>query len=292
LVSIVIPLYNGERYIGATLTSILEQTYEDIEIVVVNDGSTDRSIDICRQFKDPRIRYLEQANSGLAATRNLGIRHSRGKYLGFIDADDLWFPKKVARHVERFEADPDLGLSYSYSSLINEAGEDLGTFQKEGTDPTTFIDCYIRNVIGNGSNAMIRREVFTGRSSDPEAFPPIHSFDPELHRAEDYELWSRITYCTRWKVACIPEALVKYRINLTGLSSNTRLQRHYHLFPHQYEGRRPKLPLSLQSKRRSIDPVRLHTSTGTKPEPMPNARPLSSESDRYGMPCIMIYARC
>ena len=229
MVSIVIPVYNGERYVGATLASTLDQTYEDLEVIVVNDGSTDRSLDICRQFTDPRIRYVEQANAGLAAARNSGVRHARGEYLGFIDADDLWLPQKVARHLERLEADPDLGLSYSFSSFIDEAGEDLGIFQNEGTDPTTFLDCYIRNVIGNGSNAMIRREVFSGRASDPEAFPPVHSFDPELRRAEDFELWSRITYSTRWKAACIPEALVKYRINPSGLTSNTISQRHYHL---------------------------------------------------------------
>lgn len=227
-VSIVIPVYNGERYVQATLNSILKQTWQDLEVIVVNDGSTDRSMEICRQFNDPRIRYAEQENGGLAAARNAGIRIARGEYLGFIDADDTWSPDKVSRHVEHFRSDPELGLSYSYSSLMDEAGQNLGTLQKEGTNPTTFADCYVRNVIGNGSNAMLRREVFSGRRSNPGLFPPLKTFDPDLRRAEDYELWSRIASLTGWKIACISEVLVQYRINMSGLSSNTTLQRHYH----------------------------------------------------------------
>jgi len=228
-VTVIIPVYNGECYVRETLHSVLHQTWQDLEIIVVNDGSTDRSMEICRQFDDPRIRYVEQANGGLAAARNSGISNARGEYLGFIDADDIWLPDKIMKHMEQFQADPELGLSYSWSALMDEAGEDLGTLQKEGTNPTTFADCYTRNVIGNGSNAMLRREVFSGRDSDAGSFPALHYFDPELRRAEDYELRSRIASLTDWTMACIPQALVMYRINLSGLSSNTRLQRHYHL---------------------------------------------------------------
>jgi len=229
LVSIVIPVYNAESYVYTTLESVLKQSWRELEVIVVNDGSTDRSMEICEQFGDPRIRYVEQENGGLASARNAGIKHTRGDFLGFIDADDIWHPEKVARHMEQFIQDQDLGLSYSFSSLIDEAGHDLGTFQKEGTNPTLFADCYTRNVIGNGSNAMLRREVFTGRKSDTGSYPPLHSLNVELRRAEDFELWSRIASLSRWKMACIPAALVKYRINTSGLSSNTKAQRHYHL---------------------------------------------------------------
>ncbi|NOQ64220.1 MAG: glycosyltransferase [Methyloprofundus sp.] len=228
-VTIVIPLYNVERYIASTLDSVLQQSWQDLEIIIVNDGSTDRSMAICQQFDDPRIRYVEQPNGGLAAARNAGIDHARGEYIGFIDADDIWYPEKVSRHLEHFASDPELGLSYSYSSLMDEEGKDVGVIQKEGTAPTTFADCYIRNVIGNGSNALLRREVFNGRGTDLEAFPPLHAFDIDLRHAEDYELWSRIAALTQWKMVCIPEVLVWYRLNPNGLSANTQRQRHYHL---------------------------------------------------------------
>lgn len=229
LVSIIIPVYNAERYVYSTLDSVLNQTWRNLEVIVVNDGSIDRSMEVCQQFDDPRIIYVEQKNSGCASARNAGIRHARGEYLGFIDADDTWMPEKITRHMRQFDQDPDLGLVYSFSSLVDEAGKDLITFQKDGTDPTTFADCYIHNVIGNGSNAILRKEVFTGRDSDSRSYPPMGLFNTELRRAEDFELWSRISGLSQWKIACLPEILVNYRINTAGLSSNPTAQRHFHL---------------------------------------------------------------
>ncbi len=228
LVSVVIPVYNTERYVAATLESVLAQSYRNLEIIVVIDGSTDSSHDTCRTFEDPRIRYVVQENQGLAAARNSGIRESRGKHIAFLDSDDTWYPEKVARHVESLENDPDLGLSYSYSALIDSTGEKFGNYQKSGTDPTSFYDCYVKNTIGNGSNAVLRREVFSGRPDDPGAFPPLDGFVRSLRRAEDYELWSRICATTRWRIACVPEPLVNYRVNPEGLSANVKAQQAYH----------------------------------------------------------------
>lgn len=229
LVSIIIPVYNAERFVYSTLESVLNQSWRNLEVIVVNDGSTDRSMEICQQFDDPRITYVEQENGGTAAARNTGIRHARGEYIGFIDADDSWMPEKIARHMGQFNQDPDLGVVYSFSTLVDEAGKDLKIFQLDGTGSTTFPDCYIRNVIGNGSNAILRKEVFTGRKSDKRSFPPVGLFKTELRRAEDFELWSRISGLSQWTIACLPEILVKYRINTTGMSSHTEAQRHYHL---------------------------------------------------------------
>ena len=228
LVSVVIPVYNTERYVGATLRSVIAQTYEHLDIVVVIDGSTDGSLEICKRFDDARIRIVEQENRGLAGARNTGIREAAGELIGFIDSDDTWAPNKVERHVGRFEKDPALGVSFSYSALMDDQGRDLGTFQKEGTDPAVFSDFFIRNVMGNGSNAIMRKAVFDGQPTDPGPYPPMHGFLTELRRAEDYELWSRIACQTQWKMACIPEPLVRYRINPGGLSANIHLQRKYH----------------------------------------------------------------
>lgn len=228
LVSVVIPVYNTERYVAATVESVIAQDYRNLEIIVVIDGSTDRSYEICQQFEDARIRFVVQENQGLAAARNSGIREARGQYIGFIDSDDTWQSEKVTRHVQHFEADPGLGVSFSYSALMDDQGRSLGTFQKEGVDPSLFSDFYIRNVMGNGSNALVRMAVFQGGETDKLAFPALEGFLPELKRAEDYELWSRIAHLTRWKMACIPKPLVNYRINPGGLSANIALQRKYH----------------------------------------------------------------
>ncbi|MDH4021061.1 MAG: glycosyltransferase family 2 protein [Xanthomonadales bacterium] len=122
LVSIIIPAYNAGRYVYSTLHSVLNQTWQNLGVIVVNDGSTGRSMEICQQFDDPRITYVEQENGGCATARNAGIRHAHGKYLGFIDADDTWMPEKIAGHMLQFAKDPDLGLVYSFSSLMDDAG--------------------------------------------------------------------------------------------------------------------------------------------------------------------------
>jgi glycosyltransferase involved in cell wall biosynthesis len=131
LVTIVIPVYNQERYVAATMVSVTEQTYRNLEIIVINDGATDKSIDICRSFKDERIRILSQPNAGLASARNLGLYEARGDLVGFIDADDLWLPEKVERHVKQFLEDSCLGVAYSYSEIIDEKVTDWASIRRK-----------------------------------------------------------------------------------------------------------------------------------------------------------------
>lgn len=228
LVSVVIPVYNTERYVASTLESVLGQSYGNLEILIIIDGSTDRSHEICKHYQDSRIRILVQENKGLAATRNTGINAALGRYIAFLDSDDTWYPEKIECHVEHLESDPSIGMSYSYSALMDEDGRATGLFQKEGAEPTTFVDCFVQNVIGNGSNAVLRREVFTGQEDSVDGFKPLGGFMETLRRAEDFELWARIATCTPWKIACLPKALVNYRINPAGLSANVYLQRAYH----------------------------------------------------------------
>ncbi|MBT8038974.1 MAG: glycosyltransferase, partial [Gammaproteobacteria bacterium] len=227
LVTVVVPVYNTERYVAETLHSLITQTYRNLEILVIIDGSTDGSLEVCQSFQDPRIRIIEQENRGLAGARNRGIEESTGELIGFLDSDDSWEPEKVERHVAQFQEDPALGVGFSYSSLMDEQSRPYGTVQKEGTDPATFVDFYVFNVMGNGSNAVIRRAVFSGREPATD-FPAMQGFQTTLRRAEDYELWCRITCRTRWNVACIPETLINYRINTLGLSANLGKQRSYH----------------------------------------------------------------
>lgn len=229
LVSIIVPVYNGEQFIAQSVESVLAQSYQHFELIIINDGSTDGSAEVCRSFTDSRIRLLSQRNKGLPGARNAGIRASNGTLLGFLDADDSWHQDKILRHVNHFQQLPNLGLSYSNSRLMDDEGIDMGIVQNMGLNPTRFGDLFVRNVIGNGSNAFLRREVFSGRKSDPQRFPPIEPFDPRFLRAEDYELWARISATSCWEIACIAFPLVNYRIHNSGLSANTHLQRKYHL---------------------------------------------------------------
>lgn len=213
-VSVIVPVYGVEKYIGVTVQSVLEQTYKNFELLIVDDGSLDKSIEICQQFTDPRIQIIRQENQGVCSARNTGIRHARGEYLAFLDGDDLWLPKKLEKHVEHLENSPAVGVSFSRSAFIDEAGEPLGIYQmpklKEISPPLILR----RNPIGNGSVPVIRREVFAAIK-----YQDCY-FDEQLRHFEDVECWLRIALKTDWKIEGIPEALTLYRVNSKGASTN------------------------------------------------------------------------
>ena len=119
-VSIVMPVWKSERYIAEAVKSVLGQTFEAFELLIVDDGSPDGSLDICRAFSDPRIRYLRQENRGLAAARNTGLRHARGEFIAFLDSDDIWEPEKLERHVAHLRSSPGVGVSFCYSVFVDE----------------------------------------------------------------------------------------------------------------------------------------------------------------------------
>src|SRR4028119_483182 len=102
-VSVIIPVYKVEKYVAATVQSVLQQTYKNFELLLIDDGSPDRSVEICQQFTDPRIKIISQTNRGLAGARNTGIRHAQGDYIALLDGDDMWLPNKLEKHIEHLE---------------------------------------------------------------------------------------------------------------------------------------------------------------------------------------------
>lgn len=232
-VSIIIPLYCAEQYIAASIQSALDQTYQDFEIIIVDNGSTDRSVDVCQQFTDPRIKIIRQENRGAAGSRNTGIRHAQGKYLAFLDADDLWLPEKLQKQVEHLDNSPTVGISYCWSAFIDEAGNHLGIYQKPRFTGITQRHVLCRNPISNGSTPLFRREVFEGIKFQDNLYGTIEDFyfDERLYRSEDIECWLRMAIQTDWQMEGIPEIMTLYRINSTGISANLykQLESHRHI---------------------------------------------------------------
>ena len=221
-VSVVIPVYQVEEYIATTVQSVMTQTYQNFELLIIDDGSPDQSVKICQQFTNSKIKIIHQENRGLAGARNTGIRHAQGEYIAFLDGDDLWLPEKLEKHVAHLENSLSVGVSFSRSAFIDELGNHLGIYQmpklREITPP--LILC--RNPISNGSAAVFRREVF-----DEIRFPANLDdaledfyFDEQLRQSEDVECWLRIAIQTHWLIEGIPEALTLYRVNSGGLSAN------------------------------------------------------------------------
>jgi glycosyltransferase involved in cell wall biosynthesis len=221
-VSVIIPVYGVEKYIATTVQSVLDQTYKNFELLIIDDASPDQSIAICEQFTDPRIKIIRQANRGLAGARNTGIRNAQGEYLAFLDGDDLWLPEKLEKHVAHLEKSPTVGISFSRSAFINEAGQPLGTYQMPKLKGITVPHLLCRNPVGNGSAPVIRREVFEAIKFQDNLYGCVEDFyfDENFRQCEDIECWIRIAIQTNWEMEGIPEALTLYRVNSGGLSSN------------------------------------------------------------------------
>ncbi|MEH2084739.1 MAG: glycosyltransferase family 2 protein [Nostoc sp.] len=225
-VSIIIPVYKAERYIAATLQSALDQTYENFEILIIDDGTPDKSIEICQQFTDTRIKIIRQNNRGLPGARNTGIRHAQGEYLTLLDADDLWLPEKLEKHVKHLNNSPNVGVSFSRSAFIDDNGNPLGIYQMPQMQGITPAIILCRNPISNGSVAVIKREVFEAIEFQDNLYGTVENFyfdERSRHTngdSTDVECWFRMSVKSDLQIEGIPEALTLYRVNSGGLSAN------------------------------------------------------------------------
>ena len=226
VVSVVIPMYNVEKYIEECINSVLNQTYHHFEVILVDDGSMDNTLNIVNKFNDPRIRIVRQTNRGLSGARNTGIDVARGIYIALLDADDYWAPTKLAKHVKHLNSRPNVGISYSPSLFISEEGDLLGVGQFPKLKNITKQHVFCRNPIGNGSSPVIRRSLlsqvsFFGENRDE--YRRMY-FNENLRQSEDIELWTRIALSTEWKFEGISSPLTYYRVNNAGLSADTDKQ--------------------------------------------------------------------
>lgn len=225
--SIVVPAFNVQATLPDTMESLLRQSFRDFEIIVVDDGSYDLTPEIAAGFcADPRVRVVRQSNRGLAGARNTGIAAAQGQIIGFCDSDDLWHPEKLSAHVHHLRMNPDLGLSYSGSELIDNDGRSLGLFQKPRVRGVTARHMFLRNPVGNGSSPVLRRAAL-----DDLAYRPSCEtlrdwvFDETFSQSEDIECWMRLMLTTSWEVGGLPDPLTLYRVNPQGLSAGTDRQR-------------------------------------------------------------------
>ena len=226
-VSVIMPVYNVQHFVKSAINSVLLQTFTDFELIIVNDCATDKSLAICQSVLDHRIRIVNhKQNKGLAAARNTGIRHAIGRYIAFIDSDDMWHPDKLKLHVEHLNQSSQVGISFSRSSFMSHKGKLIHFYQMPQLTGITAAHLLCRNPVGNGSAPVIRRETL----NDIRFQALNHSenytcyFDERFRQSEDIECWLRIVATTNWKMEGIPAPLTFYRLNQEGLSSNTMKQ--------------------------------------------------------------------
>jgi len=242
LITVVIPAYNAAGTLAETLDSVLAQTYRNIEVLVVDDGSTDATAAIARDYarRDARVFLLEKANGGVASARNHGLAAARGDYVAPVDADDLWHPAKLDRQMAVMLAGgPDLGLVYTLFRAIDEQGDILWTQPRFTCEGRVLARHVYVNFIGQGSSLLMRR----GAALQAGAYDPTLR-DAGAQGCEDYLLQLRIA--RRYRFGCVPEYLVGYRQVAGSMSSQAgRMRRSYQLMLGKIRAESPDLPAVL-----------------------------------------------
>lgn len=207
-VSVIIPAYNAMAYLPEAIESVLQQTYDDFEVIVVNDGSSDNTAEWVAQVADPRVKLISQENKGVSSARNTGITHAQGKYIAFLDSDDLWEPDKLSKQAQILDGDRSAGLVYTWVSGIDKEGKPTGKIRKNNPEGKVWDALIQHNIIECGSVPLVRRE----------CLEKVGLFDESLRTIEDLEMWLRLA--AHYPFRRIPEALVYYRERPNSLSIN------------------------------------------------------------------------
>lgn len=273
--SVVIPAYNIEQFIGPAIDSVLSQSVKDLEVIVVDDGSTDSTAAVVHRIADSRVQLISRLNGGLSAARNTGIRAARGKYIALLDGDDVWLPGYAARHISALDSEPILGISYNYLAYIDEQGEPTGQLLISRKTQPSLRDLIARNYIG--ANVVARRE----------CFEQAGLFDERLRACEDLEMWARVLHRTHYRAQIIPEVLACYRVRMSSLTMQ---------FEHQVQSARmaadiinEKVGISRQQWRGLVaEAYRIASRKALSNRQMKPARHLLAEALRL---CPWLFAR-
>ncbi|NEO78321.1 glycosyltransferase family 2 protein [Moorena sp. SIO4G3] len=242
LVSVIIPAYNTEQFIEITLQSVLSQTYKNMEVIVVDDGSQDRTAEIVQSIakQDQRVILLQQPNLGVAAARNLGIKNAKGDYIAPLDADDIWYPQNLEKQVKRFLAtERSVGLVYAWSADIDAENSLTGDFRASTIEGKVYKTLVCHNFLGNASASVIRASCFEtvgGYNCQLKA--------QQAQGCEDWELYLRIS--EHYEFAVVPEFMIGYRKIVSSMSRDySQMAKSHGLMLRDVQQRHPEIPAAL-----------------------------------------------
>jgi glycosyltransferase involved in cell wall biosynthesis len=193
--SVIVAVYNGAKTLTQTIESILSQTYDNFELLLIDDGSTDESRNLIEKYlEDERVKYFKKQNGGVASARNFGIARATGEVIGFCDQDDQWLPQKLEKQIPLF-SDPDVGLVYSWVDIDRHGKRECSTPEFEGECFEALLN---RNFV-SCCTAMVRRTVLNQVNGLDES--------RELHGVDDRHLWLKVARISKLAVAKTPLAI-------------------------------------------------------------------------------------
>ena len=208
-VSIIIPAYNAENTIVETIISLQKQTLQDIEILVIDDGSKDKTVDVVQQLTDPRIQVFIYPNGGVSVARNRGIEKAKGEFIAFVDSDDLWTEDKLELQLAALEQHPDASAVYSWTVNMMDNGKSLSFVQggESTLEGNIYPDLLLGHFIGNASNVLVRRDVID----------VVGGYEPNLEFS-DWDFCLRVA--AKFNFAVVPKPQILYRKIAGSMSSN------------------------------------------------------------------------
>jgi glycosyltransferase involved in cell wall biosynthesis len=234
LVSVIIPVYNGERYIVQAVESALRQTFTNLEIIIVDDGSTDRTQQVLQPYFD-RVRYIYQENQGVAAARNIACQLAQGEFLAFLDADDYFLPSKLEKQLACFDHDPALDMVQTGWLMVDETGKDISEMKPWQQAPKLDLESFIIFKCVRPSAMMLRRKWWEKLGGFNDNFPLAEDLDFALRLA--------LKGC---KAVWLEEILTCYRQhNSNIMSSGLPLMKNTEILMKEFFNR-PDLPESIR----------------------------------------------
>jgi glycosyltransferase involved in cell wall biosynthesis len=206
LVSVIVPAYNAESTILETIASVQQQTFTDFELIVIDDGSSDRTLELLHSVTDTRLLIFSYENGGVCVARNRGISHATGEFIAFLDADDLWTPDKLEAQLAALQQHPEAGVAYSWTCNMGEKGELLHPVTPV-YDGNVHANLLVWNFLSNGSNPLIRSQ----------AIKSIGDFDSTFPYCADWDYWLRLA--AHWHFVAVSEIQVFYRRSSGSMTS-------------------------------------------------------------------------
>lgn len=210
-ISVVIPAYNADRTILETVESVQQQTFSDFELIVINDGSTDRTPELLQSVEDQRLKIFSYENGGLPIARNRGISHATGEFITFLDADDLWTPDKLELQLAALQQHPEAGVAYSWTYFMHEKENIIHPGDRIFFEGNVQANLLVHNFIDSGSNVLIRRQ----------AVESVGDFDPTCAGCADWDYWLRLA--ASWHFVVVPKHQIFYRISSGSMSAKVEV---------------------------------------------------------------------